>query len=176
MRTIKILLLLLLISSKSAFAFKQKVDTIVVSHDSCQVLQIFVTIDNTESEALWIWYDSNYHGQDYRKSISKYLKKRRGDFSIYDIGTDQNMCGEWWHPYAPKDCFVKYLKPGDIFTFVFYREMVSSFDHSVHKDIINDIQIFNNQQIIEICPGIEEPFSVKRISYPHRVVSFQITN
>ena len=115
MRTIKILLLLL-ISSQSAFAFNQKVDTIVVSHDSCQVLQIFVTIDNTESEALWIWYDSNYHGQDYRKSISKYLKKRRGDFSIYDIGTDPNMCGEWWHPYAPKDGFVKYKKSRNTFS------------------------------------------------------------
>ena len=53
MRTIKILMILMLASSP-AMAFNQKVDTVVVSHDSSQVLQIIVTIDNTDNEALWI--------------------------------------------------------------------------------------------------------------------------
>ena len=53
MRTIKILMILMLVSLP-AMAFTQKVDTVVVSHDSSQVLQIIVTIDNTDNEALWI--------------------------------------------------------------------------------------------------------------------------
>ena len=48
MRTIKILMILMLASSP-AMAFNQKVDTVVVSHDSSQVLQIIVTIDNTDN-------------------------------------------------------------------------------------------------------------------------------
>ena len=46
--------MILMLVSLPAMAFTQKVDTVVVSHDSSQVLQIIVTIDNTDNEALWI--------------------------------------------------------------------------------------------------------------------------
>ena len=46
--------MILMLVSLPAMAFNQKVDTVVVSHDSSQVLQIIVTIDNTDNEALWI--------------------------------------------------------------------------------------------------------------------------
>lgn len=46
--------MILMLASSPAMAFNQKVDTVVVSHDSSQVLQIIVTIDNTDNEALWI--------------------------------------------------------------------------------------------------------------------------
>lgn len=166
--------MLLLITSQSALAFNQKVDTIVVCHDSCQVLQIIVTIDNSDSEALWIWYDRNGYGQDYRRAIRHYLMKRNGDFSIFDIGTDPNMFGEWWHPYGPKDFFVKHLESGKSFSIVLYKDIVPSVDHTNYNDSINSIKIFSDKQIKEICPGIEEPYSVKRISYPHNVIAFQI--
>ena len=32
------------------------------------------------------------------------------------------------------------------------------------KNIINDIKIFSNRQINEYCPGLEQPYSIKRIS------------
>ena len=102
MRTIKILLMLLLTASQSALAFNQKTDTVIVTNDSCEIVQFIVTIDNTDSEALWIWLDSNDYGHDRKKAIRRYLMKRRGDFSIFDIGADPNMIGEWWHHSAPK--------------------------------------------------------------------------
>lgn len=86
MRTIEILLMLLLTASQSALAFNQKIDTVVVANDSCEIVQFIVTIDNTDSEALWIWLDSNDYGHDRKKAIRRYLMKRRGDFSIFDIG------------------------------------------------------------------------------------------
>lgn len=170
------LLMLILITSQSALAFDKKVDTIVVSHDSCQVLQIIVTIDNTDSEALWIWYDSHDYGQDYRKSIKYYLKKRKGDFSIFDIGTDPNMFGEWWNPYGQKDFFVKHLESGKSFSIVLYKEIIPTLDNIDNNNIISSIKIFSNKQIKETCPGIEEPYSVKRISYSLSVIAFQIPN
>lgn len=168
--------MLILITSQSALAFNQKVDTIVVCHDSCQVLQIIVTIDNTDSEALWIWYDRNDYGQDYRKAIKHYLMKRHGDFSIYDIGIETDMYGEWWSPSAPQYCFVKYLNSGNRFTIVLYKEIAPKIEYDVYKNIINNIKIFSNKQIKETCPGIEAPYSIKRISYPHNVIAFQIPN
>ena len=82
MRTIEILLLFVLTASQSALAFNQKIDTVVVANDSCEIVQFIVTIDNTDSEALWIWLDSNDYGRDHRKAIRRYLMKRRGDFSL----------------------------------------------------------------------------------------------
>ena len=102
MRTIKILLLLVLTTSQSALAYNLKIDTVVVTNDSCRTLQLIATIDNTDNEALWIWLDNNDYGRDHRKAIRRYLMKRRGDFSIFDIGADPNMIGEWWHHTAPK--------------------------------------------------------------------------
>lgn len=168
--------MLILITSQSALAFNQKVDTIVVSHDSCQVLQIIVTIDNTDSEALWIWYDSHDYGKDYQKAIKHYLMKRKGDFSIFDIGTDPNMFGEWWHPYGPKDFFVKHLESNKSFSIVLYKDITPPLDNSDNNSIISNIKIFSYQQVKETCPGIEEPYSVKRISYPHDVIAIQIPN
>ena len=166
------MLMLLLASSQSATAFNQKVDTVVVTNDNSGVVQFIVTIDNTDSEALWIWLDIDDYDQDSRKAIRRYLMKRREDFSIFDIGTDPNMIGEWWHPYAPKDCFVKCLEPGKTFTIVFYQEKALMPDHWNCKNIINDIRIFSNQQINEFCPGLETQYSIKRISYPHNVIVF----
>ena len=51
MRTIEILLLFVLTASQSALAFNQKIDTVVVANDSCEIVQFIVTIDNTDSEA-----------------------------------------------------------------------------------------------------------------------------
>lgn len=176
MKTIRILLILILITSQSALAFEKKIDTVVINNDTCNVLQIIVTIDNTDSEALWLWLDSNDYGQDYHKAIRRYLMKRNGDFSIYDIGIESEMYGEWWNPSAPQYCFVKYLNSGNTFTIVFYKEIAPTIDYDVYKDIINDIKIFSNQQIKETCPGIEEPYSVNRISFPHNVIVFRIPN
>ena len=50
MRRLRIILLLLMITSRSAFAFDMKIDTIVVNYDTCQVQQIIVTIYNSNSE------------------------------------------------------------------------------------------------------------------------------
>lgn len=172
MRIIRILLLLLFVTSQSTFAFETKIDTIVINYETCQVQQFIVTIDNTESEALWIWYDSKDYGQDYRKAIKYYLMKRKGDFSIYDIVTDPNMYGEWWHPDAPKDCFIKYLEPDKSFLFVFYKEITLSHGYSDCNFIISDIKIFSNQQVKETCPGIE--YGTKIISYPHDIIAFPI--
>lgn len=166
--------MLLLMTSLSASAFNQKVDTIVVSHDNYQTLQVIVTIDNTDSEALWIWYDSHDYGKDYQKAIKHYLMKRKGDFSIFDIGTDPNMFGEWWHPYGPKDFFVKHLESNKSFSIVLYKDIAPSVDHTDYNDSISSIKIFSNKQIKETCPGIEEPYSVNRISFPHNVIAFQI--
>ena len=71
MRTIKLLLTLLLVASQSALAFNQKTDTVIVTNDSCGIVQFMfiVTIDNTDNEALWIWLDNNDYGHDYRKAI-----------------------------------------------------------------------------------------------------------
>ena len=174
MRTIKILLLLVLTTSQSALAFNQKIDTVVVANDSCEIVQFIVTIDNTESEALWIWLDSNDYGHDNRKAIMRYLMKRREDFSIFDISTDPNMIGEWWHPSAPRCCFVKYLEPGKTFTIVFYSEKALTPDCWNCKNAIDDIRVFSDREINEYCPGLEAPYSIKRISYPHNVISFPI--
>ena len=172
MRRLTKLIILLMVTSQSVFAFDTNIDTIVVSHDTCQVLQIIITIDNTDSEVLWIWYDNKDYGQDYQKAIKYYLMKRKGDFSIYDIGTDPNMVGEWWHPNAPKDCFVKCLEPCNSFSVVLYKEINPTLDFNDYNCIIDDIKIFCNQQIKEICPGIDETYSVKRISYPHDIIAF----
>lgn len=172
MRTIKILLLFLLTASQSALAFTQKTDTVIVANDSCGIVQFIVTIDNTDSDALWIWLDCNDYGRDHRKAIRRYLMKRRGDFSIFDIGTDPNMIGELWHPSAPKYRFVKYLEPGKTFTIVFYNVKALKPDCWNNKTIINDIRVFSNLEISEYCPGLEAPYSIKRISYPHNVIAF----
>lgn len=174
MRTIKLLLTLLLVASQSALAFNQKTDTVIVINDSCGIVQFIVTINNTDSEALWIWLDCNDYGHDHRKAIRQYLMKRRGDFSIFDIGADPNMIGEWWHPSAPKYRFVKYLESGKTFTIVFYTEMALMSDCWNSKNIINDIRVFSDREISEYCPGLEAPYSIKRISYPHNVVAFPI--
>ena len=176
MRTIKLLLTLLLVASQSALAFNQKTDTVIVTNDSCGIVQFMfiVTIDNTDNEALWIWLDNNDYGHDYRKAIRRYLMKRRGDFSIFDIGADPNMIGEWWHPSAPKYRFVKYLEPGKTFTIVFYNEKALMPDCWNSKNTIHDIRVFSNQQINKYCPGLEAPYSIKRISYPHNVIAFPI--
>lgn len=168
--------MLILIASQSAFAFDQRIDTVVLNYDTVQVLQVIVTVDNTDSEALWIWTDNHDYGKDYRTAIKSHMKKRRGDFSIYDIATDPNMFGEWWHPNAPKDSFVKYLEPGKTFTIIFYKEIISTPEYRDGKNITNDIKVFSNQQMKEICPGIEETYCVKRISYPHNIIAFQINN
>lgn len=166
--------MLLLVTSQSAFAYDTRIDTIVVDYDTCQVQQIIVTISNTDSEALWIWYDNNDYGQDYRKAIIYYLMKRKGDFSIYNIGTDPNMVGEWWHPNAPQDCFVKYLEPCNSFSIVLYKEISPTLDYTDYKGIISDIKIFSNQQIKDTCPGIDDPYSVERISYPNDIIALPI--
>ncbi len=163
---------MLLLASQSAFAFEQKIDTVIVSHDNCEILQLIITIDNTDREALWLWVDNRDYSNDDRKAIKSYLMKRKGDFSIYDIATDPNMVGEWWHPSAPKDSFVKYLIPGGTFTFVFYRVKAPKLNMWDSNSIINDIHIFWNHQIEEICPGIEEQYCVKRISYPYDIIVF----
>lgn len=100
--------------------------------------------------------------------------KRKGDFSIFDIGTDPNMIGEWWHPYGPKDFFVKHLESGKSFSIVLYKAITPMPDIIDNNNIVNNIKIFSNQQVKENSPGIEEPYSVKRISYPHNVIAFQI--
>ena len=174
MRTIKILLLFVLTASQSALAFNQKIDTVVVVNDSCEIVQFIVTIDNTDSEALWIWLDSNDYGHDRKKAIRRYLMKRRGDFSIFDIGADSNMIGEWWHHSAPKYCFVKYLELGKTFTIVFYSERALTPDCWNCKNAIDDIRVFSDLEINEYCPGLEAPYSIKRISYPHNVIAFPI--
>ena len=69
--------MLLLTASQSALAFNQKTDTVIVTNDSCEIVQFIVTIDNTDSEALWIWLDSNDYGYDRKKAIRRYLMKRR---------------------------------------------------------------------------------------------------
>lgn len=166
--------MLLMITSRYALAFDTKIDTIVVNYDTCQVQQIIVTIYNSDSETLWIWYDNKDYDQDYRKAIKYYLMKRKGDLSIYDIGTDPNMVGEWWHPNASKDCFVKCLEPCNSFSMVLYKETTPSLYNSDYNCAISGIKIFSNQQIKETCPGIEEPYSVKRISYPHDIIVFPI--
>ena len=71
MRTIKILLLLVLTTSQSALAYNLKIDTVVVTNDSCRTLQLIATIDNTDNEALWIWLDNNDYGRDHRKAIRR---------------------------------------------------------------------------------------------------------
>ena len=166
--------MLLMITSRFALAYDMKIDTIVVNYDTCQVQQIIVTIYNSNSETLWIWYDHKDYGQDYRKAIKYYLKKRKGDFSIYDIGTDPNMVGEWWHPNATKDCFIKCLEPHNSFSMVLYKETTPSLDNSDYNCVISGIKIFSNQQIKETCPGIEEPYSVSRISYPYDIIALPI--
>lgn len=166
--------MLLMITSQYALAFDTKIETIVVNYDTCQVQQIIVTIYNSNNETLWIWYDHKDYDQDYRKAIKYYLMKRKGDFSIYDVGTDPNMVGEWWHPGATKDCFVKCLEPCNSFSIVLYKETTPSLDNSDYNCDISCIKVFSNQQIKETCPGIEEPYSVKRISYPHNIIAFPI--
>lgn len=54
MRRLRIILMLLMITARSAFAFDMKIDTIVVNYDTFQVQQIIVTIYNSNSETLWI--------------------------------------------------------------------------------------------------------------------------
>ena len=174
MRRLRIILLLLMITSRSAFAFDMKIDTIVVNYDTFQVQQIIVTIYNSNSETLWIWYDPKDYDQDYRKAIKYYLKKRKEDFSIYDIGTDPNMLGKWWHPSATKDCFIKCLEPCNSFSMILYKETTTSPDYRDYNCVISGIKIFSNQQIKETCPGIEEPYSVSRISYPFNIIAFPI--
>ena len=100
--------------------------------------------------------------------------KRREDFSIFDISTDPNMIGEWWHPSAPRCCFVKYLETGKTFTIVFYSEKALTPDCWNCKNTIDDIRVFSDREINEYCPGLEAPYSIKRISYPHNVISFPI--
>lgn len=160
--------------SQSALAFNLKIDTVVVDNDRCRIVQLIATIDNTDNEALWIWLDSNDYGQDNGKAIRQHLMKRREDLSIFDIGTDPNMIGEWWHPNAPICCFVKYLEPDKTFTIVFYNEKTLMTSYWNSKDIINDIKIFSNWQINKYCPGLESPYGIKRISYPHNVIVFPI--
>lgn len=163
------------LSAPSPYAmFDTKIDTIVVNYDTCQVHQIVVTIYNNNSETLWIWYDHKDYGKDYRKAIKYYLMKRKGDLSIFDIGTDPNMKGEWWRPSAPNDCFVKCLEPCNSFSMILYKETTPSLDYSDCNCVISGIKIFSNQQIKETCPGIEEPYSVKRISYPYNIIAFPI--
>lgn len=38
-------------------------------------------------------------------------------------------------------------------------------------NIIDFIKVFKNQQVREVCAGIDEFYSVKRISYPHNVIA-----
>lgn len=125
--------MILMLVSLPAMAFNQKVDTVVVSHDSSQVLQIIVTIDNTDNEALWIWLDCNDYSRDIR---------------------------------------IKYLEPGNTFTFVFYLDKVAKDDYLDCNKKISDIRIFSNQQINEACPGLGTLYGIKRISYPHNVIAF----
>lgn len=174
MQRLGLLLMLLMITSRFALAFDTKIDTIVVNYDTCQVQQIIVTIYNSNSETLWIWYDHKDYGKDYRKAIKYYLMKRKGDFSIFDIGTDPNMVGEWWRPSATKDCFIKCLEPCKSFSMILYKEITPSLDNSDYNFVISGIKIFSNQQIKETCPGIVEPYSVKRISYPYDIIALPI--
>ena len=133
MRTIKILLLLVLTTSQSALAYNLKIDTVVVTNDSCRTLQLIATIDNTDNEALWIWLDCNDYSRDIR---------------------------------------IKYLEPGNTFTFVFYLDKVAKDDYLDCNKKISDIRIFSNQQINEACPGLGTLYGIKRISYPHNVIAF----
>ena len=133
MRTIKILLLLVLTTSQSALAYNLKIDTVVVTNDSCRTLQLIATIDNTDNEALWIWLDCNDYSRDIR---------------------------------------IKYLEPGNTFTFVFYLDKVAKDDYLDCNKKISDIRIFSNQQINEACPGLGALYGIIRISYPHNVIAF----
>ena len=60
------------------------------------------------------------------------------------------------------------------FTIVFYKEKALTPDCWNNKNIINDIRVFSNLEISEYCPGLEAPYGIKRISYPHNVIAFPI--
>lgn len=163
--------ILILINIQQGFAFSIKNDTVVVQRNDSQILQVIVTIDNTDSEPLWIWFDCQDYGGDDRNSIVSYLMKRKGDFSIYDIATDSNMIGQWWQPSAPMECFVKYLSPSNTFTIILYREMISNVDFDKNKICVSEIiKIYYNRQVQGICTGIDEPYCIGRISFPYNVI------
>lgn len=172
MKTIKIAFLLLVIASQSISAFELNVDTIILQCDSYKIEQLIVSISNTENEPLWIWLDNQDYSQDERRAIKSYLMKRKGDFSIFDIGTNPLMEGKWWSPSGLQECFVKYLKPGSIFSIILYIESNSEEEAYIqNRNIIDFVKVYKNQQVREVCAGIDESYSVKRISYPHNVVA-----
>lgn len=175
MKTKLIIFVLWLLSWNPLLSFDKRVDTVVISYDTCQVEQTIVTITNTEAEPLWIWFDDRNDYKSDSEAIKLYLMKRIGDFSIFDIGTDPNMIGSWWSPSAPNYVFVKYLESDSCFTIILYRKTRNdSLSCESSVDETKSIKIFNNRQIIQTCAGFDAPNSFERISYPHDVIVFPI--
>lgn len=172
MKTINIAFLFWIIASQSISAFELNVDTLILQYDSCKIEQLIVSVGNTENKPLWIWIDSQDYCQNERMAIKSYLIKRKGDFSIFDIGTDPLMEGKWWSQSGVQECFIKYLKPGNVFSIILYIESKSvEKSYIQNRNIIDFIKVFKNQQVREVCAGIDEFYSVKRISYPHNVIA-----
>ena len=60
------------------------------------------------------------------------------------------------------------------FTIVFYNVKGLMPGCRNSKNAIDNIRVFSNREINEYCPGLEAPYSIERISYPHNVIAFPI--
>ena len=167
------ILLVLFFYMQVAIAYELKTDTVLTIDKNIITEQIIVSVKNTEKELLWLWVDDKDNNMVDSIAIRNYLMKRHGDFSIFDIGTDSNMEGCWWHPSSPKELFVKCIEPNHLFILILYKEL-ENVDMKEKKHIsVDSIKIYSNSQIIKYCPGIDSPWGINRISYPYDCIAFR---
>ena len=158
------------------YAYDLRVDSICSDKNGYIINQLIITINNTDDEPLWIWFDDEGDKKkdgDERTKIRWHFLRHRVDFSIFEIATDANMSGQLWTDSTPIELFVKYLEPHHSFTIVIYKESADG----IKKDIgfsTDVLRIYSRRILQKYCPGMEQKYSIERISFPYDVFLYPV--
>ena len=102
--------------------------------------------------------------------------RHREDFSLFEIATDANMATLFWkdpkYP-TPIELFVKYLEPHHSFAIVIYKESADGLKNDIAFSL-DSLRIYSRQFLKDACPGMEQQYSIERISFPYDVFLYPV--
>lgn len=149
-----------------AKSFVVRIDSVNFESGTDTVEQRLYTIQNTDDQPLWIWFDDNDMKDD-SILIRRHFLKRKGEVNLLFWSTDPNILQYVWESTMPSlQLFVKYLKRDDSFTIVFYNDKRKA--HRLSNTKIEQIvKVFYDN---EIRKYVDNNLNVKMIDYPYNVI------
>lgn len=155
-----ILIFLAFFCEVPCYAYSMKMDSLGISVGEKEIGQQFVTIENETNDTLFLWIDTLTYTEDNKDEyIRRFMTKRRGDISIFQIINEANIIypERFWF-------FIKALFPKERFTFVVTRDTENDHQAISNEQFLNSIRAFTKCEINSAFQNLIDEHAFKILS------------